>query len=543
VLCRSLDGVKPPQKLADLNHIFFYAEPKFPGSGFGTGLNRLVDALNTDPVWVREHTRYLRLAKEWEEVGTPSDRRLLSAADIGLAKAWAGSRPPKAPEITPLQLEFIKASEAEDTRRQSAEAQRLQEIAEAQAERGKALAERERALDGEAEAQKREIEARTREAEQAKRVVWRTLAGLAAAIILALVALGFGLFANQQRKTADEQRKLAEQATNTANTERDNADNARKETQRQLDRANQALAGSINNDLDLKSYEPLTPRQRQALWKLAVANEPIKHDFVSILANSPEETIRVSPGFAQISRALGLLRPSAAEAEILVDAVIGGLQSTTSPAPLIAELQALLTEARAFQALDPVLKQIGQTTNPAALDALAQALQALAAMLTETQAFQALDPVLKQIGQTTNPYALQALAQAFQALAAKLTEAQAGQALDPVLKQIGQTTNPYALQALAQALQALPAKLTEAQAFQALDPVLKQVGQTTDPGALRALAQALQALAGKLSDAQASQALDPVLKQIGQTTDRYALRALAQLPRPWAFCAPAPLPA
>ena len=48
--------------------------------------------------------------------------------------------------------------------------------------------------------------------------------------------------------------------------------------------------------------------------------------------------------------------------------------------------------------------------------------------------------MLKQIGQTTNPYALRALAQALQALAAKLTEAQASQALDPVLKQIGQTT-------------------------------------------------------------------------------------------------------
>ena len=53
--------------------------------------------------------------------------------------------------------------------------------------------------------------------------------------------------------------------------------------------------------------------------------------------------------------------------------------------------------------------------------------------------------MLKQIGQTTDPDALQALAQALQALPAKLTEAQASQALDPVLKQIGQTTDLDAL--------------------------------------------------------------------------------------------------
>jgi ABC-type transporter Mla subunit MlaD len=114
--------------------------------------------------------------------------------------------------------------------------------------------------------------------------------------------------------------------------------------------------------------------------------------------------------------------------------------------------------------------------------------------------------VLKQIGQTTKPEALRALAQALHALPAKLTEAQASQALDPVLKQIGQTTEPDALRALAQALHALPAKLTEAQASQALDPVLKQIGQTTHPRLLPALAEALQALAPKLTEAQAAQA-------------------------------------
>jgi ribonuclease HI len=112
----------------------------------------------------------------------------------------------------------------------------------------------------------------------------------------------------------------------------------------------------------------------------------------------------------------------------------------------------------------------------------------LAGKLTEAQAQQALNQMLQQISQTTNSYALQALAQALQALPAKLTEAQAQQALNQVLQQISHPTNLFglrtldpsksynsdALRALAEALQAISAKLTEAQAQQALNQVLQQ---------------------------------------------------------------------
>ena len=66
----------------------------------------------------------------------------------------------------------------------------------------------------------------------------------------------------------------------------------------------------------------------------------------------------------------------------------------------------------------------GRTFISDTLAAPAEALQGLAAKLTEAQANQALEPVLKQIGQTTNPFALRALAQALRALGPKLTEAQ-----------------------------------------------------------------------------------------------------------------------
>jgi len=294
VLCCPLEGASPPQHLTDLNYIFFYAEPKSPGSGFGTGLVRLTAALNTDLDWLREHTRYLQRASEWDAGGRAANR-LLSGSDIATAKAWAACRPKDAPEPTPLQLDFIKASELEESRQRSAEAQRLREV------------------------------------------------------------------------------------------------------EFQLDRANRALAAWINSDLGFEPYTSLKTRERNALWKLACANEPVKRHFVSILAGSPEETVRTSPGFAQIWRALGPLRPSAAEADDLVIAVVrayGTTEVVRNAKSLTAELEALvpkISEARASQALDFLLKQISETTDSDALRAHAEALPALAAKLSEAQASQALE--------------------------------------------------------------------------------------------------------------------------------------------------------
>jgi WD40 repeat protein len=210
VVCRSIEGASPPAQLAALNYIYFYAEPKFPGSGFGTGLVGLVTALNTDLDWLREHTRYLQRASEWAAGPPPrSTNRLLSGLDIEAAKAWEARRPKGAPEPTALQREFIKASEAEALRQQSTEAHRLKEMAEAQDERARALAEREAAQAREAEAQKREVEAQKQAAAQAKRVASRTRLGFVVAMVLAGFAAWFAWNAHQQRTEAENQRQTA----------------------------------------------------------------------------------------------------------------------------------------------------------------------------------------------------------------------------------------------------------------------------------------------------------------------------------------------
>ena len=180
VPCRPLADATVPPQLSELNYIFFYAEPRLPGSGFGTGLVRLVSALDTDLDWLREHTRLLQRASEWDSAGR-TESRLLFGDSIAEAKAWAARRPKDAPEPTALHYEFVRVSEEAQARRQDAERRQLEQIRAAQADRAKALAQRE--------------EAQEREAEQARRVVRRTLIGMAVAIVLflATAALAVGL--------------------------------------------------------------------------------------------------------------------------------------------------------------------------------------------------------------------------------------------------------------------------------------------------------------------------------------------------------------
>jgi TPR repeat protein len=195
VNCRPLEGASPPPRLKDLNYIYFCEEPKFPGSGFGTGLASLIGALNTDFDWLRDHTRYLQRAIEWDTGGRPADR-LLSGDDIAEAKAWAARRPKSAPEPTALQLEFFRASEEEAAARLSERRKQLEEVAAAQGEREKALRDAEEALKQGADAQRRRAKVRN--------IALVAVSGLAAVAVL------FALLANQEKKTAEDQRQQAD---------------------------------------------------------------------------------------------------------------------------------------------------------------------------------------------------------------------------------------------------------------------------------------------------------------------------------------------
>jgi hypothetical protein len=200
VSCRPLEGASPPPRLRERNYIFFHTDPKAaPGAGFGTGLASLTAALNTDFDWLREHTRYLQRATEWDRGGRPANR-LLSGNDIAEAKAWAARRPKTAPEPTALHLDFIRASEEEAEARSSAQRKQLEAMAAAQAERETALHQAEEAQ------RKRATMARIRNIALVAVTIFAVLAGL------------LGWRAEQQRRVAEEQRQQADDILTGATT-------------------------------------------------------------------------------------------------------------------------------------------------------------------------------------------------------------------------------------------------------------------------------------------------------------------------------------
>lgn len=203
VLPTPIAGAMVPSRLAALNYIYCYSDERRPGSGIGNGIKELVQALRTDLGWLREHSRLLQRAKEWELAGRP-DNKLLFGTSIADAQAWASRRPRSAPEITQHHADFIRASEIAETERQNLERQRLEEIATVQSARARALEEKEAA--------------QQREAEQARRVVRRTLLGASLAIVLGLIAGAAGIYGHIAGLDADTQRKIAEEESRQAMT-------------------------------------------------------------------------------------------------------------------------------------------------------------------------------------------------------------------------------------------------------------------------------------------------------------------------------------
>jgi ferric-dicitrate binding protein FerR (iron transport regulator) len=85
--------------------------------------------LRTDLAWLREATRLLNLALNWERAGRRSNR-LLSGEDIAEAKRWLATLP-SAEQVTELHCDYIKASEQEESVRLDGERARLSELAAA----------------------------------------------------------------------------------------------------------------------------------------------------------------------------------------------------------------------------------------------------------------------------------------------------------------------------------------------------------------------------------------------------------------------------
>src|SRR5262249_1921279 len=139
-----------PSRGADKRYkLDFFDNP----DAFDKSLNILVTALETDLPWIREHSRLLQRAMEWEARNRPSSL-LLSGSEIQSAEEWVGDRPRNAPEIPALVLEYIHASALADKSRTKAEDVRNEKIGILLADRS----DKERALAAENVALKKRLE-------------------------------------------------------------------------------------------------------------------------------------------------------------------------------------------------------------------------------------------------------------------------------------------------------------------------------------------------------------------------------------------------
>ena len=112
IVARQTDAAAVPPSLATLNWVDFSVEAEFPA-----GLERLLQAVDTDLDSVKQHTRLLVRALEWERAGR--DRSLtLRGRDLKRAIEWLDRRAADATlAASSVHAEYIAASRNAETRR------------------------------------------------------------------------------------------------------------------------------------------------------------------------------------------------------------------------------------------------------------------------------------------------------------------------------------------------------------------------------------------------------------------------------------------
>lgn len=106
VVTSEVDHTRIPEALAKLQFVFFYGDKVT----FAAGIRDLVKALRSDIGWVRQQSRYLTLATDWE-TASRSEALLLRGEVLAQAKRWLESPVPSDVRVLPLVAEFIKRSE------------------------------------------------------------------------------------------------------------------------------------------------------------------------------------------------------------------------------------------------------------------------------------------------------------------------------------------------------------------------------------------------------------------------------------------------
>src|ERR1700738_1582714 len=113
IVFRPVEDKLVPEELAKLNFIFFDDPVRFEHSA-----DQLVEALNTDIGWIRQHTDFGEQARRWAQAKGASGL-LLRSPVLEQAERWIASRPPGAPAPTEETQAFIRQSRQAATRRRN----------------------------------------------------------------------------------------------------------------------------------------------------------------------------------------------------------------------------------------------------------------------------------------------------------------------------------------------------------------------------------------------------------------------------------------
>jgi WD40 repeat protein len=108
---RAADGAAVPEVLQKPQWIDFKGDERFEEA-----VANLLEALNVDADWARQHTRFALRASQWRDRGR--DRSfLLRGSDLGDAERWLTGQAGKDPPPTEVQLEYVNASRGAAARR------------------------------------------------------------------------------------------------------------------------------------------------------------------------------------------------------------------------------------------------------------------------------------------------------------------------------------------------------------------------------------------------------------------------------------------
>src|ERR1700738_2588381 len=113
IVFRPVEDKLVPEELAKLNFIFFDDPVRFEHSA-----DQLVEALNTDIGWIRQHTDFGEQARRWAQAKGASGL-LLRSPVLEQAERWIASRPRGAPAPTEDTQALITQSRQAATRRRN----------------------------------------------------------------------------------------------------------------------------------------------------------------------------------------------------------------------------------------------------------------------------------------------------------------------------------------------------------------------------------------------------------------------------------------